>query len=82
MKAAAMRVTPELVAQFLHLPKGSTVIGACRIDALGQLAMIEFVISHPDLPEATEPLQVMYPEYKRRDPIVMTDWGLRTEETA
>src|ERR1700754_536939 len=50
-KHKTLDVSPELIAERLHLPEGTDIIGAIMDLRHGS---IEFVVTHPDFPELPE----------------------------
>jgi len=83
MKAAILRITPELLADFLHLPKGATITGAEFTNSEGARSIegadyVELRLEHDDFPDTAVGGQFpsVCPEYRRQDPVAFVGWGL------
>ncbi len=69
-----MKVSPELMAQCLHLPEGTQILGAKK-DAFD--FAIELVVEHPDIKEVTEGNELPYcrPKFRTQESVAFEGWG-------
>lgn len=75
MKMARFLVTPELLRELLHLPRGTEIVGA-EMDHHD----IAVTIEHPDLRDVElvegERLPLIRPTFRREaDVVLLVDWG-------
>ena len=70
MRAARFDVAASLIAEALHLPAGSVIVGASVADPGHAITL---TVDHPDLPEAEQPHDAL-PVVTREPPAF--DWGI------
>ena len=83
MGHARMTITYELLVELLHLPEGTQIEAHFPPLVEGIPHVVDFVVSHPDLPEYTPGsyylrvfpvLRTVYEEPRQH--IEFVDWGL------
>jgi hypothetical protein len=78
MRVARLRVSVELIRQWLDLPEGSEILGVR--DVIGPYPQAELIVEHPDFDDVAtvEDGPIVTPEYRRDCPHVSAKfiaWG-------
>jgi len=75
-----MGVSWELLRQVLYLPAETECISVMVSAYSGDVALvIEFLIKHPDLPNAenNQTIKNCVPTFRAQEPVIFIDWGIQ-----
>lgn len=73
MRRAQIRITPELLREWLPLPATAVILGSA--ECAGEISII---VEDPGLPDAPEgALPTVAPTFRTNVPVEFVDWGAR-----
>jgi hypothetical protein len=72
MGRARILITPHLLRQWLPFPASADIIGSREC-----CGYVEIVVESPDLPDGEGEMPLAEPTFRKVEPVVFVDWGVR-----